>query len=77
MMAAEVTGSKGTDGIYFLPEENDHRGDTDKLIGVEGKIDAADKPFSDGTGYTIYAEGGVLKISEMPAVRRLALGLAD
>ena len=74
MIATEVTGSKGADGIYFLPEKMTVT-EILQAIGIEGKLDAAEKPFFDGAGYTIYVEGGVLKISEMPAVRRIALGL--
>jgi len=46
-----------------------------QAIGIEGKVDAANKSFFNGTGYVIYAEGGVLKINDMPAVRQIALGL--
>ncbi len=74
MVATEVTGSNGTDGIYFLPEKMT-TAETLQAIGVKGKLDAAENPFFDGTGCTIYAEGGVLRIGEMPAVRRIALGL--
>ncbi len=74
MIAAEVTGSEGADGVYFLPE-----GMTIatilKIIGLEGTIEPADESFEDGTGYTICREDGMLKISDMQTVRRLALGL--
>jgi competence protein ComEA len=74
MMAAEVTGSLGADGIYFLPE----RMPIATILGVtgiEGTIEPTGAAVSDGTAITISAEEGVLKISDMPAVRRLALGL--
>jgi competence ComEA-like helix-hairpin-helix protein len=74
MIATEVAGSKGADGIYFLPEKMTII-EILQAIGIEGKVDADDKPFFDGTGYTIYADGVVLRISDMPAVRRIALGL--
>ena len=74
MIATEVAGSKGADGIYFLPEKMTVT-EILQAIGIEGKLDAAEKPFFDGTGYTIHAEGGVLRISDMPTVRRIALGL--
>ena len=74
MIATEVAGSKGTDGIYFLPEKMTVA-EILQAIGIEGKVDAANKSFFNGTGYVIYAEGGVLKINDMPAVRQIALGL--
>ena len=74
MIATEVAGSNGTDGIYFLPEKMTVA-EILQAIGIEGKVDAANKSFFNGTGYAIYAEGGVLKIGDMPAVRRIALGL--
>ena len=74
MMTVEVTGSNAADGIYFLPEGTP-REDILKAIGLAGKIESADEFFANGTGYTIFAGGGVSKISDMPAVKRLALGL--
>jgi len=74
MIATEVAGSKSTDGIYFLPEKMTVA-EILQAIGIEGKVDAANKSFFNGTGYVIYAEGGVLKINDMPAVRQIALGL--
>jgi len=74
MTATEVTGSSGVDGIYFLPEKMTVT-EILQTVGIEGKVDAADKPFIDSAGYTIDAKGGVLKIGDIPAVRRIALGL--
>lgn len=73
MIAIEVAGSKGTDGIYFLPEKMTVT-EILQAIGVEGAVDTADSPFFADTDYAIYAEGGVLKIRDMPALRRIALG---
>lgn len=74
MMAIEVTGSRDADGIYFLPEGMDIANIL-KIIDVEGKIDAAGFAMSDGANIAISAAEGVLTISDMPAIRRLALGL--
>jgi competence ComEA-like helix-hairpin-helix protein len=74
MMAAEVIGSRGTDGIYFVPESMPIATILG-FTGIEGTIEPAGAAVSDGTAITISAEGGVLKISDMSAVRRLALGL--
>jgi competence ComEA-like helix-hairpin-helix protein len=74
MMAVEVTGSRGGDGIYFLPESMPIATILD-VTGIEIKIEPTSAAVSDGTAITISADGGVLKISDMPAVRRLALGL--
>jgi competence ComEA-like helix-hairpin-helix protein len=74
MIAAEVSGSKGADGIYFLPESMTIETIL-KVVGMEGKFETADESLSADTGYTICAEDGMLKISAMPSVRRLALGM--
>lgn len=74
MMAAEVTGTTGADGIYFLPERTSYA-TIRKVIGIEGKIEPVGGSLSDGNGYAICAEDGVMRISDMPAVRLLALGL--
>jgi competence protein ComEA len=74
MIAAEVTGSQDADGIYFLPESMPILTILD-VTGVEGTIESTGAVVSDSTAITISAEGGVLKIGDMPAVRRLALGL--
>jgi competence protein ComEA len=74
MIAAEVTGSTGADGIYFLPERTTIT-EILKMISADRKIETAREQFSDGINYTISIDGGVLKIGVMPAVRLLALGL--
>jgi competence ComEA-like helix-hairpin-helix protein len=73
-IAAQVTGSKGADGIYFLPERT-IIAEILKVIGVDEQIKTTGEPFTDGIGYTISVEGGVLKINVMPAITLLALGL--
>lgn len=73
-MAVEVTGSKGADGIYFLPERTTVA-ELLKVIGADGKVETAGGPFPKGIGYAISVEGGVLEISVMPTGRLLALGL--
>lgn len=74
MMAAEVTGSRDADGIYFLPKGTDIANIL-KVIDVEGRIDAEDFAITDGSAIVICAAGGVLTIKDLPAIRRLALGL--
>ncbi len=74
MIATEITGTTGADGIYFLPETMTVT-EALQTIGIEGTVDAPDNLFLGGTGQTIYVEGGVVKIGDMPAVRRIALGL--
>jgi competence ComEA-like helix-hairpin-helix protein len=74
MIAAEVSGSKGADGVYFFPESTTVATIL-KVVGMEGKIEPADESLSADTGYSICAEDGILKISAMPTVRRLALGM--
>jgi competence ComEA-like helix-hairpin-helix protein len=74
MIAAEISGGRGADGVYFLPERMPIAMIL-KIIGMEEKIEPADESLSADTGYTICAEDGMLKISAMPTVRRLALGM--
>jgi hypothetical protein len=74
MMATEVNGSRDADGIYFLPNGSDIANIL-KIIDVEGKIDAADFAISNGAAIAISAAGGALTISDMPAIRLIALGL--
>jgi competence protein ComEA len=73
-MAVEVIGSRGADGIYFVPE----RMPVATIVGVtgiEGTIEHTGEAVPDNTAITISAEGGSLKINDMPSVRRLSLGL--
>ncbi|MHB9098661.1 MAG: ComEA family DNA-binding protein [Syntrophales bacterium] len=74
MMAAEVTGTHDADGIYFFPQGIDIEHIL-KVIDVEGKIDAEDCAITDGSAIAISVAGGALTVKDMPAMRRLALGL--
>jgi competence protein ComEA len=74
MIAAEVSGVRGADGVYFLPERM-AIATILKVVGMEGTIEPADESLTADTGYTIRTEDGMLKISAMPTVRRLALGM--
>ena len=46
-----------------------------KIIDVEGKIDVAGFAIPNGAAIAISLAGGVVTISDMSAIRRLALGL--
>jgi competence protein ComEA len=74
MIVVEVTGSKGADGIYFLPQKTSIA-ETLKAVGVAGEIDPPGESFSQEINYTIIVEGRWLKIRDMSVVRKLALGL--
>jgi competence protein ComEA len=74
MMAADITGSRGADGIYFVPKGMDIANILN-IIGVEGKIDAPGFAMSDRIAIAISATGAALTICDMPAITRLALGL--
>ncbi len=74
MITAEVTSGRDTDGIYFLPKGTDIANIL-KIIGVEGKINAAGFTMSDSVAIATSAAGAALTICDMPAIRRLALGL--
>ncbi len=74
MIAAEVTGGRNTDGIYFFPKEK-NIATILKIINREARIDDASFSIPDGAPISISLAGGVVKISDMPAIRRLALGL--
>jgi hypothetical protein len=73
-MAAEVTGSRAADGIYFLPQGT-VIARIPRIIGVEGRIDDAFFVLPGGSAISITSLGGVLTIGDMPAMRRLALGV--
>ncbi|MCE5263545.1 MAG: helix-hairpin-helix domain-containing protein [Deltaproteobacteria bacterium] len=77
LIAVEVSGTAGGDGIYFLPEGVNPQ-DVLRIAGVpeqnrERKIDP-DK-ISDGSVLT-FSPQGAMTIGDMAAVRKLALGLA-
>jgi len=60
MIAAEVSGGIGADGVYFLPERMAIAMIL-KVVGVEGKLETAAESLSAETAYTICAEEGKLK----------------
>src|SRR5512133_1657774 len=74
MIAVEVTGTRDADGIFFFPEGTDVANIL-KGVGVEGKIDAEGREISDRTAIVLYPAGGAVRIKDMPAIRRIALGL--
>ncbi len=76
MIAVEVTGNRGAEGIYFLPEETAFT-QLNKIIGTEVRGENSDFTEawrSAGSALSVSAAEGMLKISDMPAVKRLALG---
>jgi competence ComEA-like helix-hairpin-helix protein len=77
MIAVEVTGKRDADGIYFFPEATAAL-QLRKITGYEVKGEDsgfADALHSAGSAISVSAAGGVLKITDMPSVTRLALGL--
>jgi competence protein ComEA len=78
MIAVEIKGRRAIEGIYFLPEGTTFT-DILKMTGMFAKIDKqlgrVDADFSNNSALTISTEEGVLRIADMTAVRRLALGL--
>jgi hypothetical protein len=77
-IAVEVTGNRGADGIYFFPEATAFT-HLSKITGNNEVMPVhaglADTRFSSGSAISVSTEGGVLKIVDMSAVKRLALGL--
>jgi competence protein ComEA len=73
MITIEIIGSRGVDGIYFLPEGNAIQ-EILRIAGI-GRIEPGGSALSDGTSIVVSEEEKILKIINMPAVRRLALGL--
>lgn len=77
MIAVEVTGSRGANGIYFLPEAA-ASAELSKIMGNDTPMahaGLATARLSSAPAFTVSAEGGVLKATELSAVKRLALGL--
>lgn len=75
-IAIEVTENRGADGIYFLPKTTAIK-ELSKITGNDmlthpGLVDIR---FSSGSAISLSTEGGVLKITELSSVKRLALGL--
>jgi competence protein ComEA len=72
-ITVEIIGSRDVDGIYFLPEGTALQA----ILGITGigKIEPGGSALSDGASIAVSEEEKALKITDMPAVRRLALGL--
>jgi len=76
-IAIEVTGNRGVDGIYFLSETTAVT-QLSKITGNDilmAHAGLADTRFSSGSAILVSTERGVLKIMDMSAAKRLALGL--
>jgi DNA uptake protein ComE-like DNA-binding protein len=76
MIAVQVTGKRDADGIYFFPKETALI-QLNKIMGSvsEESSDFAEAWRSAGSSLSVSARGGMLKITDMPSVTRLALGL--
>lgn len=74
MVAMEIAGSTGADGVYFVPERTS-LATILKAIGIAGEIEPAGADYTAGSAYTVSVDGSGLKIGDMPATRRIALGL--
>ncbi len=77
MIAIEVTGKRDADGIYFFPKEAAVAG-LYKITGQEVRDE--NSGFAEawrfaGSALSVSAERGTLKITDMPSVSKLALGL--
>ena len=77
MIAVEVTGKRGAEGIYFFPEATALT-QLNKITGYE--VSEENSGFAEawrsaGSALSVSAAGGMLKITDMPSVTRLALGL--
>jgi competence ComEA-like helix-hairpin-helix protein len=77
MIAVELTGKRGVDGIYFFPEAtaftqlNEITGH--EVTGENSAFTQARRPA--GPALSVSVAGGMVKISDMSSVTRLALGL--
>ncbi len=79
MIAVEVTGKRGADGIYFFPKAT-AVAELYRVTGHEAK--GGNSGFAGawpwrpaGSALSVCAAGGTLKITDMPSVSKLALGL--
>jgi competence ComEA-like helix-hairpin-helix protein len=76
-IAVEIRNNRGVDEIYFMPETtavaelSKLRGND--LLTVDGGLVKAQ--FSSASAISVSAEGKVLTIADMSAVKKLALGL--
>ena len=76
-IAVEVTGKQGADGIYFFPKAT-AIAQLNKITGneVKGENSGFTEAWrSAGSALSVSAAEGMLKITDMPSVTRLALGL--
>jgi hypothetical protein len=75
-IAIEITDNRGADGIYFLPKTT-AVAELSKITGNDmlKHPGLADIHSSYGSAISVSTEGGVLKITDMSSVKRLALGL--
>lgn len=76
-IAVEVRGTRGADGIYFLPEATAFA-QLSEITGNDTPMahaGLADARLSSGSAILVSTERGLLKITELSAVKRLALGL--
>lgn len=77
IIAVEVTGKRGADGIYFFPKATAVT-QLYKITGYEAKGENsgfAEAWRSAGSALSVSAAGGMLKITDMPSVTKLAMGL--
>ncbi|MDP1991420.1 MAG: helix-hairpin-helix domain-containing protein [Syntrophales bacterium] len=77
MITVELSGKPGADGIYFFPEATAFT-ELQRMTGheVTGENPGfAQTLHSAGPALSVSVAGGMLKISDMPSVTRLALGL--
>jgi competence ComEA-like helix-hairpin-helix protein len=77
MIAVELTGKRGAEGIYFFPEATAFT-ELQRITGhevTEENSSFARAQHSSGPALSVSVAGGMLKISDMPSVTRLALGL--
>lgn len=74
VMATEVVGSGDADGIYFFPEGMSIANIL-KVVNIKGANDATAFSAVGRAAITVSREGEAVTISDMPALRRLALGL--
>jgi hypothetical protein len=74
MTTVAVSGTRDADGIYFLPEGTDTE-TLLKIIRLNRNREISEFRICDGAAIAISVAGGVVKIGDMPAIKRLALGL--
>lgn len=77
MIAVELTGKRGAEGIYFFPEAQAFT-ELQRITGhevTEENSGFARAQDSAGPALSVSVARGMLKITDMPAVTRLTLGL--